>query len=76
MPGILAWFGTWEIVLVLVIALLLFGTRLPKVARSLGQGITEFKKGVKGIQDDVEDSANRDDSTYRDDSTDKKEKSS
>ena len=53
MPGILAWFGTWEIVLVLVIALLLFGTRLPKVARSLGQGITEFKKGVKGIEDDV-----------------------
>lgn len=53
MPGVLAWFGTWEIVLVLVIALLLFGTRLPKVARSLGQGITEFKKGVKGIEEDV-----------------------
>jgi sec-independent protein translocase protein TatA len=53
MPGILAWFGTWEIVLVLVIALLLFGTRLPKVARSLGQGVTEFKKGIKGVEDDV-----------------------
>ena len=53
MPGILAWFGTWEIVLVLVIALLLFGTRLPKVARSLGQGVTEFKKGIKGLEDDV-----------------------
>ena len=54
MPGILAWFGTWEIVLVLVIALLLFGTRLPKVARSLGQGVTEFKKGIKGVEEDVE----------------------
>ena len=53
MPGILAWFGGWEMVLVLVIALLLFGTRLPKVARSLGQGVTEFKKGIKGIEDDV-----------------------
>ena len=54
MPGVLAWgIGTWEIVLILVIALLLFGTRLPKVARSLGQGITEFKKGVKGVEDDV-----------------------
>jgi len=53
MPGILAWFGGWEIALVLVIALLLFGTRLPKVARSLGQGVTEFKKGIKGIEDDV-----------------------
>ena len=53
MPGILAWFGGWEIALVLVIALLLFGTRLPKVARSLGQGVTEFKKGIKGIEEDV-----------------------
>ena len=53
MSGVLAWFGTWEIVLVLVIALLLFGTRLPKVARSLGQGVTEFKKGIKGIEEDV-----------------------
>jgi sec-independent protein translocase protein TatA len=61
MPGILAWFGTWEIVLVLVIALLLFGTRLPKVARSLGQGVTEFKKGVKGITDDVESAGDSDD---------------
>ena len=64
MPGILAqyflaWFGTWEIVLVLVIALLLFGTRLPKVARSLGQGVTEFKKGVKGIEDDVKESGEK-----------------
>ncbi|MEN8149637.1 MAG: twin-arginine translocase TatA/TatE family subunit [Planctomycetota bacterium] len=60
MSGVLAWFGTWEIVLVLVIALLLFGTRLPKVARSLGQGVTEFKKGVKGIKDDVEDATDPD----------------
>ncbi len=57
MPGMLAWFGTWEIVLVLVVALLLFGTRLPKVARSLGQGVTEFKKGIKGIEEDVTTSA-------------------
>ena len=31
-----------------VIALLLFGKRLPGVARSLAQGIVEFKKGIKG----------------------------
>jgi len=35
------------------IALLLFGKRLPEVARSLGKGIVEFKKGVRGIEDDV-----------------------
>jgi sec-independent protein translocase protein TatA len=46
--------GHWEIIVILVIALLLFGTRLPKVARSLGQGVSEFKGGLKGIKDEVE----------------------
>ncbi len=36
---------------------LLFGNRLPSAMRSLGKGITEFKKGVKGIEDEVEDVA-------------------
>jgi sec-independent protein translocase protein TatA len=44
---LLAWHpGIWELVILLLIVLVLFGSRLPKVARSLGQGITEFKKGV------------------------------
>ena len=43
-----------ELIILLVIALLLFGKRLPEVARSLGKGIVEFKKGVKGIEDDVD----------------------
>lgn len=38
--------GGWEVWIVLLIVLLLFGTRLPKLARSLGQGISEFKKGL------------------------------
>ena len=38
--------GGWEWIVVLVIFLLLFGRRLPGVARSLGQGITSFKKGL------------------------------
>ena len=46
--------GHWEIIVNLIIALLLFGTRLPKVARSLGQGVSEFKGGLKGITDEVE----------------------
>ena len=37
-----------EWVVIGVIALLLFGKRLPGVARSLGTGIVEFKKGLKG----------------------------
>ena len=42
-----------ELIIVLVIGLLLFGKRLPEVARSLGKGVVEFKRGVKGIEDDV-----------------------
>ena len=41
--------------LILVIALLLFGKRLPEVGRSLGRGIIEFKKGIKGIENDLND---------------------
>lgn len=54
-------FGTpgWgEMMIVGVIALLLFGKRLPEVARSLGKGLTEFKKGMQGIEDDVRDTSN------------------
>lgn len=46
--------GPFELVVFGTIALLLFGKRLPEVARSLGKGIVEFKKGVRGIEDDVE----------------------
>ncbi len=46
---LLAWApGPMEMVIVGMVALLLFGTRLPSVMRSLGVGITEFKKGLKG----------------------------
>ena len=54
-PGI----GPTEMIIFGVIALLLFGKRLPEVARSLGKGIVEFKKGVRGIEDDVDDSLSR-----------------
>ncbi len=46
--------GFPELIIVMVIALLLFGKRLPEVARSLGKGIVEFKKGVRGIEDEVD----------------------
>jgi sec-independent protein translocase protein TatA len=46
---LLAWApGPFEMVILGMVVLLLFGTRLPSVMRSLGFGITEFKKGLKG----------------------------
>jgi sec-independent protein translocase protein TatA len=44
--------GPLELVIVGLVILVLFGSRLPKVMRSLGQGIVEFKRGVQGIEDD------------------------
>lgn len=52
--------GPMEMVIVGVIVLLLFGNRLPSVMRSLGRGITEFNKGVKGIEDEVDEAVNKD----------------
>ncbi|MEM9657285.1 MAG: twin-arginine translocase TatA/TatE family subunit [Planctomycetota bacterium] len=40
--------GPWQFVIVALVVVVLFGNRLPSVMRSLGEGITEFKKGIKG----------------------------
>ena len=53
--------GPWEIIIIVVVALLLFGRRLPEVGRSLGKGIVEFKKGLRGIEDEVDKAAGEDD---------------
>jgi sec-independent protein translocase protein TatA len=44
--------GWMELLVIGAVLLLLFGTRLPGVMRSLGQGVLEFKRGVQGIEDD------------------------
>ena len=41
----------WQIMIILAVVVLLFGNRLPALARSLGQSLVEFKKGVKEIDD-------------------------
>jgi len=49
--------GAGEIIVLLIIGVLLFGRRLPEVGRYLGKGIVEFKKGIKGLEDDVDTSS-------------------
>jgi sec-independent protein translocase protein TatA len=46
--------GPMELLIVGVIAVLLFGKRLPEVGRSLGKGLVEFKKGLRDIQDEMD----------------------
>jgi len=47
--------GTTEMIIVGVVAVLLFGSRLPKVARSVGQSIVEFKRGFLEVEAECED---------------------
>lgn len=50
--------GGWEWIIILVVALLIFGKRLPDIARSVGKSLTEFKKGVheaKETKDQIEE---------------------
>jgi len=46
--------GGWEWIVVAIIGLLVFGKRLPEVGKSLGKSIVEFKKGLKGVEEDIE----------------------
>ena len=46
--------GPTEMMVVAFVSLLIFGNRLPSVMRSLGKSVTEFKKGVSGIEDDID----------------------
>jgi sec-independent protein translocase protein TatA len=46
--------GLPELIIVMGLAILLFGKRLPEVARSMGKGIVEFKKGLSGLGDELD----------------------
>ncbi|MEQ8790934.1 MAG: twin-arginine translocase TatA/TatE family subunit [Pirellulaceae bacterium] len=49
--------GHLELLIIAAIILLLFGHRLPSVMRSLGTGITQFKRGLSDTGEDLEDAA-------------------
>ncbi len=47
-------FGGPQLLLILIVGVLLFGKRLPEIGRSLGKGLTEFKKGLHGLEDELD----------------------
>ena len=52
MPG---WIGPWELLILLVVVLLVFGPkRLPEMGRSLGKGMREFKDSITGNDEQPE----------------------
>jgi len=52
--------GSWEWIIIVIIALLIFGRRLPDVARSVGKSIVEFKKGIRDVTEDIDDKSRLD----------------
>lgn len=47
--------GMWELVIIGVIAVLLFGRKLPDMAKYLGKSVVEFKKGMHGLESGFDD---------------------
>jgi len=48
----------WEWLILLAIVLLLWGpAKLPDLARSIGRSVSEFRKGLKGVHDDLKEPA-------------------
>lgn len=61
MNAMFAMLNGWEVVAILAVVLVLFGAKkLPELARGLGQGIKEFKKSSREIQDELNEAMDMD----------------
>ena len=46
--------GVWEMSVIAIVAILIFGRRLPEIIGNMGKGIAEFRKGIREGVDDEE----------------------
>jgi sec-independent protein translocase protein TatA len=54
MPLLASFLSPMDMAIIAVLAVLLFGDRLPQVMRAVGQGVSEFKKGMREIENQIE----------------------
>jgi sec-independent protein translocase protein TatA len=58
--------GAGEIILILLVILILFGAKkIPELAKGLGKGMSEFKKGLKDVEDEIKAGDKKDDKTEK-----------
>ena len=51
--------GTWEIVAIVLVILLLFGgKKIPELMKGLGKGVKSFKEGIKEVESEIKDDGN------------------
>lgn len=49
-------FGTWEIVIIVLVVLLLFGgKKIPELMKGLGQGVKSFKQGMNEVEKEIKE---------------------
>ena len=53
--ALFGWISHWELLIVAGVILLLFGgARLPSLMRNMGRSVTEFKKGMSGLEEEID----------------------
>ena len=51
--------GSFELIMIAAVAVMLFGSKLPEVARSVGQSYTQFRRGINDIQTSIKSELDR-----------------
>ena len=60
MYNVLFFFGTWEIVLIALVVVLIFGgKKIPELMKGLGKGVKSFKQGMREIEDEINDESSK-----------------